>query len=47
MVEHISIKLPKFNLGKIRSGVKIGSIILDKKTKTKNYRKRKHKKGEE
>jgi len=45
MVEHI--KLPKFNPAKIRSGVKTGSIIQDKKTKSKNYRKSKHKKEEE
>lgn len=39
-----NMKLPKFDPAKIRSGVRTGSVILDKKTKSQNYRKRKHKK---
>jgi hypothetical protein len=37
------IELPKINYAKIRSGVRTGSIIIDKKTKNDNFRKRKHK----
>lgn len=38
------MKLPKFNLGKIRAGIRPGSVIIDKKTKEKVSRKKKHKK---
>lgn len=39
----IKIEIPKISIGKIRSGVKTGSVIKTKKEKAKNWRKRKHK----
>lgn len=45
-METIKISLPKRDLGKIRSGVKVGSVIKSKKEKAKEWRKRKHKKND-
>lgn len=45
-METIKISLPKRAPGKIRSGVKVGSIIKSKKEKAKEWRKRKHKKND-
>jgi hypothetical protein len=42
-MEAFKIVLPKL---KKRTGIKIGSVIKSKKTKAKNWRKRKHKKEE-
>jgi len=39
----IKISLPKRDLGKIRSGVKVGSVFKSKKEKAKEWRKRKYK----
>jgi hypothetical protein len=41
----IKIQIPKKTIGKIRSGIKVGSIIKSKKAKRESWRKRKHKKG--
>jgi hypothetical protein len=40
----MTIKIPKIDPSKIRSGIKTGSIIVPKKQKRKALRKRKHKK---
>lgn len=40
------IKIKKIDIGKIRSGIRPGSVIIDKKTKEKKWRKRKHKKND-
>ena len=44
-MEKIEIILPKKDPGKIRSGIKVGSVIKSKRDKAKSWRKRKHKKG--
>lgn len=45
-MEKITIKIGKIDIGKIRSGVRVGSVIKTKKEKANRWRKRKHKKRE-
>jgi len=45
--KNIQIVIPKSDRKKIRSGVIVGSVIPNKKTKTQLHRKRKHKHKEE
>ena len=38
------IEIPKLELGKIRSGVRVGKVFKSKKDKTRHFRNEKHKK---